>query len=83
MRAFFIELAFFSTPFFFYLLWTYILKINGKKVQKHPVLWLCVAGLLAMVFGVAVVGYMDRAPAGSAYEPPRLENGIIVPGTFR
>ena len=44
---------------------------------------LLVSGAVLAAVTLTTWTLLDRSPAGSQYEPPRIEDGKIVPGGFK
>ena len=55
---------------------------RGIKQELYPVQTLTAAGLGLVLVFLFVFSVPDRAPADSAYTPPKFENGQIVPATL-
>ncbi len=69
----------FLTPFALYWLAGYF----SKSVPRHwPVKTLTAAGLGLVLIFLFVFSDPDKAPAGSAYVPPKFENGNIIPAHY-
>lgn len=83
LRVLFIEILPFFVPFAAYFFYVRLRKRTGYEFEKHPWVWLTLTGFVLVGLTLAVFGFSHREPAGSAYEPPRLENGKVVPGKFK
>lgn len=58
-------------------------KAEGREDpfwEKPPWLWLAGIGVLLFGASLAFFGLGEGGPAWSDYEPPRIEDGGIVPG---
>ncbi|MDH5771866.1 MAG: DUF6111 family protein [Rhodospirillaceae bacterium] len=59
-------------------------KRAGEDVEhleiKTPWIRLVLAGVLLMAIGLGIIATVGGSPAGSSYQPPRFEDGKIVPG---
>ena len=65
----------------FLVFWAY--RRVKKSRRKCPFLVLTVTGLGLVFLFLFVFSVPDRAPADSAYVPPKFENGRIVPATLQ
>lgn len=76
LRVAVINIALFLVPFALYLLWS---MVRGKR-SDMPFYWLVGSGVALVL--VAMVSLAQFQPGGTTgeYEPPRFENGEIVPG---
>lgn len=86
IRLFSIEVALFLAPFAIYVLFLWAVR----RGVLHPAQWS--AGVLALLTTAAVVltaiGFVgiaeySGAPAHSTYVPAHVEDGHVVPGTFK
>lgn len=66
----------FLTPFAVYRLWR---AFSMKKDDAYPIRALFAAGLICVMAYLCVFSDSGKAPADSAYTPPKFENGRIVP----
>lgn len=59
-------------------------KRAGEDVEhleiKTPWIRLVLAGVLLMAIGLAIIATVGGAPAGSKYQPPRLDGDKVIPG---
>ena len=69
----------FSAPFIFY--WIYRRRKNAQE-KCYPFQTLTAAGLGLVLVFLFIFSAPDKAPADSAYVPPKFENGRIVPATL-
>jgi len=53
------------------------------KQEFYPVQTLTAAGLGLVLVFLFMFSIPDKAPADSAYVPPKFENGQIVPATLQ
>lgn len=51
-------------------------------LKKGPLFWCVLAGFAMMAAALAVIALSTGAPPGSRYEPPRLEDGRVVPPQY-
>ncbi len=77
-------LLFFVTPFLGFAVW---LVLRGKPIMSKESWngaggWLSIAGLAIVILAFVWIGLTAERGQG-AYEPPRVENGQIVPGRIR
>lgn len=68
----------FLSPFIAF--WAYRRVKNSRR--EYPVQILTITGLGLVFLFLFVFSVPDRAPADSAYMPPKFENGQIVPATL-
>ena len=71
-------------PFFspFAVWWLFRRMKNGRR-KNYPVQALTVTGLALVFLFLFVFSVPDKAPADSAYVPPKFENGQIVPAALK
>ena len=62
--------------------WIYRRRKNGCR-KAFPVYALTATGLGLVLILLFLFSIPDRAPADSAYTPPKFENGRIVPATLQ
>lgn len=84
IRQFVDEALLFLLPF---LLFAGFLALTRRQVMaaeswRGPAPWLVLAGLMLAASSLIYAGITAERNLGY-YEPPRLENGNVVPGRFR
>jgi len=87
MARYLFNVVFFLMPFATF--WVFMLI--SRKAENRPDLkwedapfgWLIIAGLTLGVGSMVVMGVYTANTAGTAYEPARLIDGEIQPGTVR
>ncbi len=52
-------------------------------LRTGPLFWCLLAGFALMSAGLIWIAVSTGAPPGSAYQPPRLEGGKVVPPEYR
>ncbi len=57
-------------------------KVLDPQAWRGPMPWLVIAGLLLVITVMLAMSILDPRSMG-AYVPPHLENGRLVPGTFK
>jgi len=73
----FIEIALFLTPFLVFAAW----RLAGPLGDPSPRLIAASAALLVLLLAALLWFHKEGAvPPGTAYVPPRLQDGRIVPG---
>ncbi len=55
----------------------------GQVLNEAPLVWLFVAGALAVTITLIAFGDVSGGKPGMAYEPPVLKDGRIEPGRMR
>ena len=55
-------------------------KSMVERISAGPWFWLAVAGFALMTAGLVYIALSQVEPPGGTYEPPRMENGEVVPG---
>ena len=86
IRLISIEVALFLAPFVIYALFLWA----TRRGILHPDEWsplvlggLSLLAVLLTAIGFALIAQYGGAPAGSTYVPAHLENGTLVPGTWK
>lgn len=78
-------------PTILYFTWMGWIKRKISKLQKAgedidhikiktPWIRLVLAGVVLMAIGLVTIAVLGGAPANSDYQPPRYEDGKIIPG---
>lgn len=84
LRAIIEEVLLFVLPFCIFAAYLVVKRRNPLDVahwSRHAFL-LAVAGLALAISLFVVEGFVAPRDRG-AYEPPHMENGVLVPGRFR
>ncbi len=72
-------------PFIIFFMWRALGL--GKSVPQwfEDLPWVTLLTSGVVLAGLTLITWtlLDRAPAGSEYMPPRVEDGMIVPGGFK
>ena len=84
IRVTFETLVLFVIPFVLYSLWLKIAQRSTLDPENwsRPLLSLVVAGLILVALFFVGTGLFSERHLG-AYEPAHVENGRLVPGTFK
>ena len=84
IRAIFGEALLFFVPFAIFAIYLFVSrrKLFAWSSWSDQSLWLVISGLVLAIFALVVTGISQDRHTG-AFEPPRLENGRVVPGQFR
>ncbi len=84
IRAIFGEALLFFLPFAVFALFLILQRQNPFRIAawSESTAWLVIAGLACVVVALVITGITSDRQTG-AFEPPRLENGRVVPGRFR
>ena len=88
IRQLAIGLALFLAPFAIYALFTWAARPGAgsrpaDSWSARALAWLTIAGLLLIIGSFAVWVQNSGAPPGAIYVPAHMENGRLVPGTFK
>ncbi len=74
----------FLAPFLLYAGWMALArrfaKTKGPNWNDAPMTWLTVAGLVLVIAGFVATGLMTGEDATGTYVPPRVVDGVLVPG---
>ena len=84
IRAIFGEALLFLLPFAVFALFLILRRLNPFLIAawSESTVWLVIAGLVCVVIGFVITGITAERQTG-AFEPPRFEDGRVVPGPFR
>ncbi len=77
-------------PFLMYMAWNAYVRYKAKQagdeppsLEKGPIFWCLIAGMVLMIASLITIAITGSDAAGGApYEPPRLEDGKIIPPNF-
>jgi hypothetical protein len=86
LRTFLIQAGVFLAPFAAYALYLAVRRKPVRAAESWTVPVLVWCGGLALILTAVSLLYLthfSRAPAGSTYVPPHVENGQVVPGHFQ
>jgi len=78
-------------PLLLYLAWNAYAKHRAKKtgepipsIEKGPVFWSMVTGFALLIVSLVSLAMMTgEEPGQGTYQSPRLEDGKVVPPTFK
>jgi len=75
-------------PTLMFLIWSYLARRRTAggpvaRLQEGPWFWLIVAGFVLMLGGLVYTAMTGAGDPEGVYEPPRYEDGRIVPGQIR
>lgn len=84
LRAIIEEVLLFVLPFCIFAGYLIVRRRNPFYVEhwSRHAFWLAIVGLALVIGILAVEGFVTKRSLG-AYEPPHMENGVLVPGRFR
>jgi len=84
LRAIIEEVLLFVLPFCVFAAYLVVKRRNPFDVEhwSRHAFWLSVTGLLLAIAVLAYSGFVAPRSQG-AYEPPHMENGVLVPGRFK
>lgn len=79
------ELLIFFVPFALFALVLVIGRRNPFELAawSERVFQLALAGVVCVILGFVITGFLAERSTGQIYEPAHLENGRLVPGRFR
>ena len=82
IRRILYEVILFLLPFALYgIYWRYIGRLSATAPKRaHPWTILFAAGLMLVAASFVWWALTSGEPAGGVYVPPRVEDGVIVPG---
>ena len=86
LRTFLIQAGLVLAPFAAYAIYLAIRRrpLGAAESWTVPVLvWCGGLAVILTVTGLLLLTQFERAPAGSTYIPPHLEDGRVVPGRFK
>jgi hypothetical protein len=86
IRTGFVELLLFLLPFAFYAAFLFATRSGVLDPKSWPVRHVLLLGIIAFLLVIASFVYLAHfsgAPVGSTYVPAHLENGKLVPGTYK
>ncbi len=77
----------FALPFVVYALYAYLARRRARAAgagvpdwSEGPWAWLTIIGLLFFVASFVALGLVTGGDPGDRYEPPKMEDGRVVPG---
>lgn len=84
LRAIIEEILLFVLPFCVFAGYLVVKRRNPFDVEhwSRHAFWLSVVGLLLAISVLVYTGLIAPRSQG-AYEPPHMENGVLVPGRFK
>ncbi|MGO4404258.1 DUF6111 family protein [Bosea sp. RAF48] len=84
LRAIIEEVLLFVLPFCVFAGYLVVKRRNPFDVEhwSRHAFWLAVTGLLLAISVLTYTGFIAPRSEG-AYEPPHMENGVLVPGRFK
>lgn len=84
LRAIIEEVLLFVLPFCVFAGYLVVKRRNPFDVEhwSRHAFWLSVVGLLLAISVLVYTGFIAPRSQG-AYEPPHMENGVLVPGRFK
>lgn len=53
---------------------------NEEILSDAPIFWLLGAGVALMLASLVFFGQWHGGPPGKHYVPPRIEDGVVIPG---
>ncbi len=83
IRVVLVNLLFLFFPALLYFAYVYVRrrdKPDAEIVNNAPIFWLLAAGVLLMLLSIVIFGHWQGGAPGKRYVPPRVENGVVIPG---
>lgn len=83
IRLVLLNLLFLLIPSILYFAYVYARNRErpGEEVLSNaPIFWLFAAGVASMLISLALFGQWEGGAPGKQYVPPRIQDGVIVPG---
>lgn len=82
LRIFAIQALFFLLPFLAYGFWLYFTKrvATAPENWKPRLFWLSASGLGLTIAAFLVMAAFSGAPTTGTYTPPKIVDGVLVPG---
>ncbi len=84
MIRFLDDLLLFLVPFLGFAIYLALARKHVLDIDnwRKPTPWLAMAGLIIVIAGFLGSALLGQRNQG-AYEPPRMENGVLIPGRFK
>lgn len=72
-------------PSLIYFIRSYLLSSNKEKMvkQDYPFAILIILGVILTIIFLSVFTIDERAPTSAKYEPPKYENGQLIPAKMK
>ncbi|MGN6573214.1 MAG: DUF6111 family protein [Pseudolabrys sp.] len=86
IRTGFTEFLLFLTPFAIYAAFLFATRsgvLDPKSWPVRHVLLLAIFALLLVIGSFVYFAHFSGAPVGTTYVPAHMENGKLVPGTYK
>jgi len=86
IRTGFTELLLFLAPFAIYAAFLFATRAGVFDPKSWPVrhvMGLAIAALLLVIGSFIYFAHFSGAPVGATYVPAHMENGKLVPGTYK
>ncbi|MCB1493392.1 MAG: hypothetical protein KDJ77_16640 [Rhodobiaceae bacterium] len=86
LRLAFVQLLFFLIPFAVYALYLYLSKkgaVGDRESWSGVGGWLVIGGLACAFIGMVSLALFDRADPDAIYIPAHVEDGKLIPDTFK
>jgi hypothetical protein len=83
IRVVLINLLFLLLPTLLYFSYVYIRRRDrpGEQVLSNaPIFWLLSLGVAMMIASLVIFGKWEGGAPSGKYVPPRLKDGVIIPG---
>jgi hypothetical protein len=83
IRVVLVNLLFLFFPALIYFSYVYLRsreKPDEPILSNAPIFWLLAAGVLLMLASLVIFGKWEGGSPGQRYVPPRIQDGVVIPG---
>lgn len=83
IRVVLVNILLVTFPALLYFSYVYLRRRNNPDeeiLSNAPIFWLLAAGVSLMLASLIYFGQWQGAPPGKTYVPPRIEDGVVIPG---
>jgi len=83
IRVVLVNLLFLLLPALLYFSYVYLRRrepSDNEILNNAPIFWLMAAGVLLMLASLVIFGKFEGGAPGKQYVPPRVQDGVIIPG---
>ena len=83
IRVILVNLLLVLFPALLYFSYVYLRRRGGQGTEivgDAPIFWLLSAGVALMLASLVFFGHWEGGAPGKRYVPPRIQDGVVVPG---